>query len=92
VPGAARHEDVRPWARRDLLLANGEGELAVEHEEGLLHAAVDVRHRPGACTAGELGEGEGTVGGGLTGRQHPHLDDAEIDGPPLAGGHRVRVS
>jgi hypothetical protein len=67
VPGAARHEDVRPWARRDLLLANGEGELAVEHEEGLLHSAVNVRHRPGSSTAGELGEGEGMVGGGLTG-------------------------
>ena len=75
----------------DLLLADGEGELAVKDEEGLLRFAVDVRHRPGTWAAGELGEGEGPAGGGLSGRQHPHLDDAEIDGPPFAGGHRVCV-
>src|SRR5215472_16522161 len=44
------------------LLADGERELAVKDEEGLLHAAVDMRHRPDARTAGELGKGEGPAG------------------------------
>src|SRR5215469_18910529 len=68
VPGAARHEDVGSWACRDLLLADGEVELAVEHVEGLLHFAVDVRHSPQALAAGELGESKGTVGRGLPAR------------------------
>jgi hypothetical protein len=91
MPGAARHQDVGPWARRDLLLADTEGELALEHVEGLLHFAVDVRHRPQALAAGELREGKGAAGGGLSGRQHPHLNNTKIDGPPFAGSDRVRV-
>jgi hypothetical protein len=62
VPGSARHQNVCPGAGRDLLLADGEGELAVEHVEGLFHLLVDVRHRPRARAAGELGEGEGASG------------------------------
>ncbi len=71
--------------------ARNRGELAVEHEEGLLHSAVKVRHCPGAVAAGELGQREGPAGRGLTGGEDPHLDDAEIDGPPFAGSHRVCV-
>src|SRR5215471_19934595 len=64
VPGPAGHEDVRSRACLDLLLADGERELAVKDEEGLLHAVVDMAHRPEARTAGELGKGEGPAGRG----------------------------
>jgi len=80
-----------PRACRDRLPADGEGELAVEHEERLLHPAVDMRHCPGACAAAELGEREGPVGRGRTGGEYPHRDDAEVDGAPFAGSHRMRM-
>src|SRR5262249_42763853 len=89
--GAARNQDVRSRAGRDVRVARCEGELAVQDEERLLHVLVDVRHGPGTFAAAKLGEREFSVGC-LAGGEDAHLDIAEIDDPPVARSHRVRVS
>jgi hypothetical protein len=53
-----RDQDVRTRVELDLLLADGEGELAVEHVERLRRRVMAVRHGPRAPAAAELAERE----------------------------------
>ncbi|HEX2323239.1 MAG TPA: hypothetical protein VHJ18_30050 [Streptosporangiaceae bacterium] len=91
MPCSARHQDVGPCARGDLLLADGEGEVTVEHEERLLELLVEVRHRPWAFAAAEFRERECSAGG-ISGRQYPHVYVAQTDAPPVARSHSVRAA